>query len=185
MGRIKTYDMEEVLNNGLALFWREGYENITIQDLVDNTGINRDSMYKEIGNKESFFIKVMHRYIENVFSYGPGTYLETHNGLDAIARFMTASLDMLDDRGCLILNAYAKYNDYPEPVQKMIDIYKTRIEIAFTDHLRMDLKIRQVQHLVVLLLAYHVGAISMYKVSGQKKDFKKAVKALLGGIENT
>jgi len=38
MPRAKLYKEEKVLEKAMQLFWREGYQATTIQDLVDYTG---------------------------------------------------------------------------------------------------------------------------------------------------
>ena len=38
MGRPKTYNRDEVLENALLLFWRKGFEGAHLQELVEATG---------------------------------------------------------------------------------------------------------------------------------------------------
>ena len=54
-GRPKNFNPEEALNKAMDLFWDRGFEATSIQDLVDNVGINRASMYDTFGDKRAFF----------------------------------------------------------------------------------------------------------------------------------
>ena len=66
MGRPKSYDREEVLENALLLFWRKGFEGAHLQELVEVTGLNRFSLYKEFGSKEGLFDAAMKRYMDQL-----------------------------------------------------------------------------------------------------------------------
>lgn len=179
MGRKKEYQSDDVLRKGLEIFWSQSYENLTIEDLVKHTGLNRDSMYKEFGNKQKFFEKVMICYIDNVFNHGPGKYFTSHQGLEAISLFMTSAIDMIDERGCFILKADAKYKQYPPPIQILIDDYKSRLETEFYQHLTITFKHRKTDHLVKLLLAFFIGAVSLKKRGDPASALKKSLQTLL------
>ena len=68
MARPCEFDRQEVLDKAMALFWRQGYESTSVQDLVDATGINRASMYNAFGDKHGLFVCAVDRYLETVTS---------------------------------------------------------------------------------------------------------------------
>jgi TetR/AcrR family transcriptional repressor of nem operon len=39
MARKKEFDTEEILDRAIELFWRKGYSNTSVQNLVDYLGI--------------------------------------------------------------------------------------------------------------------------------------------------
>lgn len=63
MPRTKAFDTEQALDRALHLFWRQGYENTSVQDLVDTMGINRGSLYDTFGDKHSLYILAVEKYL--------------------------------------------------------------------------------------------------------------------------
>ncbi|PSQ77664.1 MAG: TetR family transcriptional regulator, partial [Bacteroidetes bacterium QH_7_62_13] len=44
MPRTKEFNPEAVLEQAMELFWEQGFEATSAQDLVDHTGLNRSSL---------------------------------------------------------------------------------------------------------------------------------------------
>lgn len=62
MSRSKQFDVDEVLLRAVQLFWDQGYENTSMQDLVEAMGIHKRSLYDTFGDKHTLFMKVLDRY---------------------------------------------------------------------------------------------------------------------------
>lgn len=62
MARPKAFDEDQALEGALNLFWAKGYEATSIQDLVDQLGINRQSLYDTFGGKEALYHAALKRY---------------------------------------------------------------------------------------------------------------------------
>ena len=62
MPRPAEYDRADVLNRAMHLFWRRGFEAVTLQDILDETGFNRHSLYKEFGDKDGLFTQALEQY---------------------------------------------------------------------------------------------------------------------------
>ncbi len=62
MARPKAFDREQALQGALGIFRAKGFEATTIQDLVDGTGINRQSLYDTFGDKETLYHEALDRY---------------------------------------------------------------------------------------------------------------------------
>ena len=68
MARTKDFDEDEVLDKAMYLFWNQGYNGTSMQDLVDGLGISRSSLYDTFGDKHSLFIKTLENYKKNASS---------------------------------------------------------------------------------------------------------------------
>ncbi|KZZ39978.1 hypothetical protein A3755_24715, partial [Oleiphilus sp. HI0085] len=64
-----AFDADRVLHKAMKLFWLKGYEATSMQDLVDELGINRFSVYNTFGDKKEIFIKVLMHYRKTVLAY--------------------------------------------------------------------------------------------------------------------
>lgn len=59
MGRSKEFEESVVLQKAMKLFWKQGYENTSISDLVEHMGIHRRSLYDTFGDKHTLFLKTL------------------------------------------------------------------------------------------------------------------------------
>ena len=62
MARYKEFEVNEVLDKAIQLFWEQGYQKTSMQELVENMGIHRRSIYDTFGDKHALFIKALKRY---------------------------------------------------------------------------------------------------------------------------
>ncbi|MBO3699252.1 TetR/AcrR family transcriptional regulator [Roseivirga sp. E12] len=65
MARTKSFVESEVLDKALNLFWTQGYNATSIQDLVDHLGINRASIYDTWGDKHGLYLETLRQYRRN------------------------------------------------------------------------------------------------------------------------
>lgn len=63
-GPQKQFEIDTALDKALAVFWRQGFEMTSVQDLVDGMGINRASLYDTFGNKTELYKLALQRYID-------------------------------------------------------------------------------------------------------------------------
>ena len=66
MARPREFDYEKVLDGGLQLFWREGYEATSLDGLLEKTGLSKSSFYGAFGSKHEMLLVALDRYIETV-----------------------------------------------------------------------------------------------------------------------
>ncbi|MFJ9713881.1 TetR/AcrR family transcriptional regulator [Streptomyces sp. NPDC101234] len=103
-GRPRGFDADAALDRAVEVFWRQGYEGASLNDLTDAMGINRTSMYAAYGNKEELFRRAVARYAEADMAYARDA-LTRPTGYAVIEAFLRANADALTraDRppGCL------------------------------------------------------------------------------------
>lgn len=61
-GRPREFQLDEALDRAVEVFWRQGYEGTTLDDLTGAMGISRPSLYAAFGNKEQTFKRAVERY---------------------------------------------------------------------------------------------------------------------------
>ncbi|MBW5448228.1 TetR family transcriptional regulator [Cohnella sp. CFH 77786] len=62
MARSKEFEESAVLDKAMRLFWEQGYEKTSMNDLVEHMGIHRRSLYDTFGDKHTLFLKALDRY---------------------------------------------------------------------------------------------------------------------------
>jgi TetR/AcrR family transcriptional repressor of nem operon len=116
MPRGKTFDPEEKVDEALDLFWREGCDAVSIQDLVDALELNRGSLYATYGDKEQLWHRVLTRYCDQRKARIAELFDDPSElVLPRIRRLMLELADPNTElpRGCLVVNAITERTNDP------------------------------------------------------------------------
>src|SRR6266542_3401501 len=62
----KAFEPQRVLEKAMHAFWEHGYEGISIEDLVQSTGIGRGSLYGTFEDKHSLYLAALDQYVAAV-----------------------------------------------------------------------------------------------------------------------
>ena len=62
MARTKEFDVDAALDRAIELFWAQGYEATSLNDLLDHMEIGRQSLYDTFGDKHALFLAALDRY---------------------------------------------------------------------------------------------------------------------------
>src|ERR1700756_3690064 len=107
MAGVKQFDVEEVLDRAMTVFWTHGYDSTSIQDLVEATGINRASIYGTFGDKKGLFLAVLDHYSKKV-GQPLLAELNDHDPRRAVDRLLRSIIRRNSDPrfppGCLVTN---------------------------------------------------------------------------------
>lgn len=123
MGRHREYDVNEVLDAALEVFWRKGYEGASYADLTAAAGVERPALYAAFGNKEALFRRVLERYDEQYMGHIPEA-LALPTAREVAAHLLHSSVDLntryADRTGCLGVNGAIAGADESEPVRQAL-----------------------------------------------------------------
>lgn len=93
----------------MEAFWANGYEATSVQDLVDQMGIQRFSLYNTFGNKHQLFLAALDRYHKRVVGELLAAVNKSEEGVPAIRRFFEGFVELYTSRpssqGCLMVNS--------------------------------------------------------------------------------
>lgn len=106
MSRSKEFDETAVLQRAMLLFWRNGYEKTSMQDLVDFMNIHRRSIYDTFGDKKSLFLKALQLF-ENITERRIRQHIEPLPSVKSRIRTLFEMTVLSKDGkppGCLIVN---------------------------------------------------------------------------------
>jgi TetR/AcrR family transcriptional repressor of nem operon len=136
MGRSKEFDENVVLQKAMELFWKQGYEKTSLNDLVEHMGIHRRSLYDTFGDKRTLFLKTMDFYEELVRNKIQAIVLKAETAKQAIRFIFDFIIEGYEDKqwGCLTVNSATE-------LALMDKEIKERIERTFmqTEQLLADL----------------------------------------------
>lgn len=103
------FDEESVMDQVTEVFWRQGYANTSVSDLVEATGVHKPSLYRVFGNKEEMFARVLHRYLGDRLEMFSSIISESGPGVDGIHAFLDRLRQDLSSgaipSGCLLVSS--------------------------------------------------------------------------------
>ena len=134
MPRTKSFDVDEVLERAVDLFWVNGYAATSMEDLVQHLGINRGSLYATFGSKEELYERALNRYVDDSISWFTDNMADTARPLRArLADVLTSSVNNPDYRGCMLVNSAAERNAVHDPTRTTTSAALSRIRDTFVD----------------------------------------------------
>nr|WP_321291767.1 TetR/AcrR family transcriptional regulator [uncultured Trichococcus sp.] len=139
MARSKEFNEEEALDKAMGIFWKQGYEKTSIQDLVDQMGIHRRSLYDTFGDKHSLFVQTLERYESLIAAQIKKQITEEMTTVESIRKIFELAVysDNTNPKGCLMVNTAVELSLLDNEISQ-------RIKSAFkqTENLIADLLIR-------------------------------------------
>lgn len=111
-GRPRAFDTRRALDRARDLFWSLGYAETSVQDLVDELGVQRGSLYAAFGDKHDLYLKAVALYAQENRQQCEAL-LRDGPVLPAIRRMLLDPSTMTGTsgrqrRGCLIGNTTAE-----------------------------------------------------------------------------
>src|SRR5688572_33136097 len=61
-GRPRSFDRDKALERAMHVFWKQGYEATSLNDLTRAMRINPPSLYAAFGDKEHLYLEALERY---------------------------------------------------------------------------------------------------------------------------
>ena len=136
MARTKVFDPAAALDAAVRVFWEQGYEATSTDDLVRAMGIGRQSMYDTFGDKKQLYLAALTHYTD---TGGAALRLRLADGpsplaaLEAFLREIAGADAALRARGCLSVNAVAEFGQGDAAVQALIERSQRVTEDIFAE----------------------------------------------------
>lgn len=119
-GRPRKFDLELALERAMHVFWRNGFEGASLDDLTAAMGISRPSLYAAFGDKHSLFLQVLDRYRQSPASY-VNTALQKPTAFEVFRGLLYGVIDLVTDKrnpgGCLFVCGVLPIGDGSEAVR--------------------------------------------------------------------
>ncbi|MFP3669254.1 TetR/AcrR family transcriptional regulator [Priestia sp. SIMBA_032] len=135
MARSKEFDEKAVLRKAMELFWEQGYEKTSMQDLVDHMGIHRRSIYDTFGDKRSLFLAALNHYEELIVKKMESIISSTSSTKQAIREVFIFVLNAIEQypKGCLSVNAAVELSLLDKEIGRIVTKMFNRTEGMFNN----------------------------------------------------
>ena len=113
MARVREFDPQEAIQSAMNVFWRSGYGDTTMEDIVSETGVSRYGLYGTFGNKKDILLAAIRHYERTIEeTFWAGLRRPDARGAE-IAEHWQMLCDYAEDEcfcnGCLIVNVAAEF----------------------------------------------------------------------------
>jgi TetR/AcrR family transcriptional repressor of nem operon len=139
MARPKEFDPERALLKAMELFWRLGYENTSVEALMREMGIARQSLYDTFGDKRALYLKALAFYRDRTNSAMQRMLESTPSVKAGFAKLLYGLAHETreqHERGCLLLSANLQRDPRDTVVNNLLRDNQARVEVVFQSALR-------------------------------------------------
>ena len=183
-GGPRTFDRAQAVDTAMRLFWRHGYEGVSLNDLTKAIGVAPPSIYSAFGSKAGLYREALDHY------FGlPGalkdlgakeTLVETVDAL--FAKAVDAVVDPAGERGCMVssgmLQSAAEHSDLAKELADRRNEMRLVIAEALKRWLSEDRASSVARYIVVVLQGLSIQA----RDGGTRKQLEDVTKVASAGV---
>lgn len=136
MARTKVFDPAAALDAAVRVFWEQGYEATSTDDLLRAMGIGRQSMYDTFGDKKQLYLAALAHYTDTggaELRHRLAAGSSPLAALEAFLRQIAGADAVLRARGCLSVNAVAEFGQADADVQALVERSQKVTETIFAE----------------------------------------------------
>ena len=142
MARPRSFDPDEALDLARDVFWQNGFQGTSLDDITAATGLAKPSLYAAFGDKNALFLKVLDRYHASIVANAERVLNQGPSARDAIERRLTGFVPYCSGtkgiRGCLSVNTAADGISDQKDVRDRVERFNRKLEQLLSNRLRAD-----------------------------------------------
>lgn len=190
-GRPRTFDKDEVLGAVTALFWEKGYEATGLAEILERSGVARQSLYNTFGDKKQLYLACLSFYCERYLAMVQehlSRDLGAYENLCDLVFSMSDTSGEMARLGDMLTNAMVEFGGKDEEVNKITEstvakleaFVKTAIEYSVAEG---DLPARVIPRRVALDVVNSVFGMQFMRRAGRdSSDIREVAEATIEGI---
>ena len=155
--RLREFDEVDALDKAMRLFWRNGYADTSVRELVEHTGVAHAGLYAAFGDKDGLFKASLLKYVGEILGANFSTLERPGAGRAEIEALFDRAAEAFRSgilsKGCFVANSAVEFAGSPGPIADIVKRCFNREVKAFqhaltnavaTGKARSDLKIKRV-----------------------------------------
>lgn len=138
-GRPKDFDENAVLDKAVDIFWKQGYEATSLEQLLAVMKMGKGSMYHNFGNKKAVFKLALNRFIENFSDWFEKEIGKSKEPILFIKNFFRSIPKAEGDehkKGCFLGNTVAELSCIDTSLEKIAIEHLEKMEQLFFKHIK-------------------------------------------------
>lgn len=187
MPRTKEYDRQEVLSKAVSVFWKKGFEATSMSELIETTGLNSASLYKEFGSKRGLYETALENYREQELEPFIRPLIDEPNmkGIETFLKGVIKNATNPDFKGCLMMNTLVEKEVVSTGAVKRVEKFCVRLETILEGAIRGAQKSGDIpaEKDPVALAHYLLCLIQGMVLYGRVEDHKPHVEAVISTVK--
>ena len=184
MGRPKNFSREGVLEKALAVFWKYGFADTSLQKLEKATGVNKSGLYSEFADKGDLYLESLRHYSrkrqeEEFLTAKP-------LGWKNIERFLKlAPYSLGGQKGCFAVNSMNQFTVLPMGAQEIVSKSRAFVKDLIVRNVAVEKPRMKPTPLAEMILTFFTGITIEQHLNGSEAfinrkvdDFMKVVRTL-------
>lgn len=186
-GRPWTFDRDQALELAMRMFWRHGYEGVSIADLTKALGIAAPSLYAAFGSKAALYREALSLYERQFGTMSvppPGASLTMAEMVRILLHGAAVSVtDPARERGCMVSNGMITC--HPDHSALALDLTRRRegIQEKIAAALAEYGDTRAVRALARHLAAVMLGISVLARDGAAPEELDEIVEEFVAGVE--
>ena len=128
-GRPRNFDADTALRAARDLFWRKGYEQTSLDDLIAAMGISRSSFYACFTSKHSTLAHALTLYTDDMIAELRAVIAASGGAAEAVRAALVTIADVEGGRrGCFLANCISEFGPQDAEIDHIIQTHVARIE---------------------------------------------------------
>jgi TetR/AcrR family transcriptional repressor of nem operon len=147
-GRPRIFDEEEILNSAINLFWANGYEATSTEDLLDCMKINKGSLYHAFGSKKELFSRALDFFASHSLKTIDIKINEGKTPVDGIRKFfldLATVSNSIHQKGCFMGNTLAELSNIDDDLKEKAIANLIAVENLFYKYIDAAKKSKELQ----------------------------------------
>lgn len=189
MGRNRTYDRSNILDLAMQTFWRFGYGATTIATLVESTGVDKKTLFREFKNKEQLFADALRLYVQGACKHIDSRLTVNPLGLNNVRSYLDSMTMWATHPICLLTKALSEFELLSDEHRQIVGGALAYQENRFRENVKAAIDGNELPtgtqvRKVVKYLMYSVwGISSMGHFEGSKPTLRLVSEAIMEGME--
>lgn len=138
MARTAEFDRDQVLQQAMELFWRQGYRNTSIRDLTEATGLGESSLYNTFGDKRALYCEALDLFFAMLMRVWQRE-TKDQSPLNGLRNFWYWMCDDAAGKhsglGCMVVNTAVEVAPHDPEIRETIRTIFENIEALMTQRL--------------------------------------------------
>ena len=190
VGRPREFDDTEALRKIMALFWKSGFEGVSLSQIMSATGLQKASLYAAFGDKRSMYLKALQQYHSDTVVAAAHALKDASSApMERLRGFLSAPFtDAARDRaGCFLCNASADQADLNSKTQAQVqagfETLSNALEVPLKE-LNANLSPMELKSHAQFLLGLYSGYRIMVRAGVAVENMSPGIATALNAVSN-
>ncbi|KXX70295.1 TetR/AcrR family transcriptional regulator [Flammeovirga sp. SJP92] len=130
-GRPRIFDQGELLSKTIALFWKNGYEATTTNDLLKEVNLNKGSLYNVFKSKKELFKAGLNQMEQTGLDRLEESLEKSTQPIEDLKALFYDMVDASFDedcKGCILGNSIVEFTGKDDELKELAVLYLKRFE---------------------------------------------------------